>query len=319
MQLAYIGNFGPPHSTENHIKRALENNGHEVIPLQESPKLFTEEIGYGVDLVMWTHTHGLAPEETHPDQMRFIMRCREAGVPVISVHLDRWWGLDREHQVLLEPFFRTDMVFTADGAHREQFDNAGINHRWMPPGISAGEARLGSRQDRFASDIAFVGSWQGGYHSEHKHRAELVDWLRKVYGNRVAFWPKQGQPAVRGQDLIDLYASTKVVVGDSCLINSACCYFSDRIPETIGRGGFLLHPRVHGVTDGGLYTEGEHLDCWNMGDWDELKFKIDYWLDNDTERQSIAIEGHEHVLAHHAYEVRMAEVLTECGHLGMLP
>ena len=34
--IAYIGNFEPFWSTENHVKLSLEELGHKVIPLQEN-------------------------------------------------------------------------------------------------------------------------------------------------------------------------------------------------------------------------------------------------------------------------------------------
>jgi hypothetical protein len=271
--------------------------------------------------VLWTHTHGYGPPKTHGRQAKFCESLRRRGVPVVGYHLDRWWGLQREYQVVEEPFFNdTTLVVTADGGHDEDWSKLGIDHVWFPPGVSARECEtLGTPRDEYRSELAFVGSWQGGYHAEWQHRQQLVEWLQDTYGNRCAFWPRRGEHAVRGQDLRDLYASVQVLVGDSCLAGSAHSYCSDRIPETLGRGGFLVHPRVAGITDGTHYTEGTHLACWQLGDWGELQATIDHYLANESERYLVATRGRAHVLEAHTYEVRMQQLVDELAARGLVP
>lgn len=310
-----MGNFGPEHSTENHIARAFTNNGHDLSKIQEGDATRLAELTRDVksyDLVAWTRTRDLSNKVGHAAQMRLIYACRRAGVKIIGLHLDLWWNIGREDEILTEPFFRVDALFSADGGHQDRFEWAGVNHIWFPPAISEGEAVRGNIRNEYVSDIAFVGSHQG-YHEEHKHRFALVNWLRDTYGSRVKFWPQPGKHAVRGKDLQDLYASAKVLVGDSCLVPNVdgspmTHYISDRVPETVGRGGFLLHPRVEGVIPG-LYTPGKHLGTWTLWEWGALKDEIDFYLDNDDVRSCIAEEGQAHVLENHTYEVRVRQVL----------
>jgi hypothetical protein len=312
VRVAYIGNLGEgsaPHSTENHVARALEANGHEVLRLHEQRFDWNASQIPDVSFVLWTHTHGFAPERTHARQERFLRDLRGRGCSTVAYHLDRWWDLRREPQ-LAEPFFACSLVCTADGGNSERFEHARIIHEWFPPGVSSTECAPGIPRPELASDVAFVGSWAGGYHAESKHRYQLVDWLRSTYGSRCRFWPAPGEHAVRGEALRDLYASAKVLVGDSCLVGTGKnrSYISDRIPETLGRGGFLVHPYVDGVTDGTLYEAGEHLVCWEAGDWGALRDEIDAALADDEERARIAKAGREHVLATATYEVRMREL-----------
>ncbi|MEX2253026.1 MAG: glycosyltransferase, partial [Thermoleophilaceae bacterium] len=136
------------------------------------------------------------------------------------------------------------------------------------------------------------------------------------------FWPKGREPIyecagvatnqIRGPLLADLYASIKVVVGDSCLLpGDHGRYWSDRIPETLGRGGFLLHPWVGGIDD--HFTDGEHLRLWPAGDWRELQRLIEHYLRNDDERRRIAEAGRLHVLENHTYTVRVRQLLERIG------
>lgn len=310
----------PPHSTENHVARAFRSQVGLVEEVQESDPTcwmkMAESLREGArpDFILWTRTNWDRSDQV--EQMKFLLAAQRANVPVIGYHLDIWWGLARQHEVYSEPFFTVDLLITADGGHDAQWADIGANHVWFPPAVSAPEAVEGFPLDRYRSTIAFVGSHDGGYHQEHQHRHELIGWLRTNFRNSCRFFPEPGQPGIRGQDLQDLYASVDVVVGDSAFAGSGLrSYVSDRVPETIGRGGFLLHPRVPGVTDGSawggaaLWTEGETIACWSAGDWDELGSKIDHYLSSREERREIAAAGRAHVLAHHTYEIRMQQLM----------
>lgn len=316
MRVAYVGNFEPEHSTENEMRRALEAEGHEVMRLQENTGETWSHLTRMTplhDVLLWTRTGwdwqacvGVPREDVLRWQATTLERMRTLGIPTVGYHLDRWWGLDREGQVRDEPFFHCDLVCTADGGHDELWEAEGVRHRWFPPAVSHLECIGGTRRPQFVSDIAFVGSWRPGYHKEWKHRPQLVRFLQTMYRRRVQFWPAKGKPAVRGEALRDLYVSTKVNVGDSCLVGGASRYWSDRIPETLGRGGFLLHPYVEGIEE--HFTDGKHLRLWPVGDFAELGRLIDYYLAHDDERRAIAEEGRRHVLEHHTYRVRMQQL-----------
>lgn len=316
MKILYVGNFSVGHSTESHVAQALEANGVEVDRQQENLVKWGRlaKRATTADLVLWTSTHDYAPRSSYPEQHRFLNACP---VPVVGFHLDIWWELAREHRLREAPFFKSTLLVTADGGHDARWAEAGINHRYMPPGVSEFECEPGTRRPELASPVAFVGSWQGGYHPEHQHREQLVRWLQR---NRLdcQMWPKPGQHAVRGDNLRDLYASVGILVGDSCFAGRIANYHSDRIPETLGRGGFLLHPAVEGVTDGTLYTDGEHLRTWRAGDWDALNYLIGYYVDRPHEARLIAAKGRQHVLEHHTYTVRMRQLLELLKAEGLL-
>lgn len=324
MRILQIGNFVPPHSTENHLKEAMEALGHQVATLQEDDAsrwgmvagLVKAGNGRLPEVVVWTRTKSLTERVPLETRLDLCTALKEAGIPLFGVHLDRWWGLARESDLTSgDPYF-TDLVsilFTADGGHDDKWAEIGVTHRWFQPAVSHVEAnRAGEFRQELCSPIAFVGSWQD-YHPEWGRRRELIEWLQRKYPDRLRLWPKLGQPGIRGQELCDLYESSCIVVGDSCLVprrdgTPIKRYISDRVPETIGRGGFLIHPRVEGVTDGTSYTEGEHLVCYDT--LDELDEKIRYYISHDDERLAIAVSGQRHVRENHTYLNRMKEVLS---------
>ena len=215
-----------------------------------------------------------------------------------------------EHQLDEEPFWRTDLVFTADGGNGAVFAAKGINHVWLPPAVFHHEALIhGSMQRKWRCDLAFMGSHPYPHPEWRPYRDEMIQSLRRRFGGRFRVWPR-GQ-AIRGQDLNDFYASVKVMVGDSCLVPNAdgpCTrYWSDRVPETIGRGGFLIHPWVEGFEDEG-FVDGETIVTYPLGDFAALRERVDYYLRHDDERRDIVTAGRQLVLERHTYLRRMVEV-----------
>ena len=316
-RVAYLGNFGATHSTENHVARAFTANGHTVYPLQEDKVESWEILRDWCRTGNWPGAHG---------QPTFVLRTRtwerpdfkahetmrmlaDSGVPTIGFHLDRWWGLPREQEVATQAFFKCGLVITADGGHAQNWVDAGVNHMWLPPGVSRAEClrtpMWRAEHDGLEDKVVFVGSWQG-YHPEWPWRMQLIAWLEFTYGDRFVAFPKPNQPAVRGQALADLYGTGAVFVGDSCLVGAPSNYWSDRIPETLGRGGMLVHPWVDGLE---THFGPEHLATFPIPDFDALKLTIDHYLNNAEDRIAMADAGQKHVLANHTYEVRVDQII----------
>jgi hypothetical protein len=325
MRILQIGNFEPEYSTENDLLHALLTLGHDVMKLQEQHQHLWEKairqirVGH-YDYVLWTTTEGLAKQVDTRVQRQLQFVARQHAVPVYGYHLDRWWGLKRWMRVLDEPFFRSDRVYTADGHHAEFWHYAGVEHECRYPAISGRWLGRGNVRPEYECDIAFVGNWRDYGHTEWAHRPQLVRWLQRNYPDRVKFIPFEGQLAIRGRELNDVYASAKVVVGDSCLVPGAdgkpmTRYTSDRVPETLGRGGLLIHPEVDGVTydKGGIaglssYVPGEHLLTWELGNWAMLQEMIEWALSHPDENEEIREAAVKHVADLHTYTKRMESI-----------
>lgn len=304
MRVAYVGNFDPPWSTETHIAKAWENLGHEVVRIPEQ-RTEWNDLDIDADLFLWTRTAGFDP----PDLDRQRRALERIGVPKVGVHLDRWWGLAREstERGPLDPdpspfFTHLDLLYTADGGDHPW----AVPHEWMPPAILSDECALGEPQGRFNYDVAFVGNLTHYGHAEWAtYRQQLWGHLRVWYRGRFNVFPGQGRPQIRGRELANLYASVKVLMGDSCLAGNPVRYWSDRIPETLGRGGFLIHPEVEGLKE--AYP---HLPTYPLGDFDALHNEIEKALSDPVYRQTTAEVNRDHVLAHHTYEERLTRLLT---------
>lgn len=320
-RVAYLGNFRPPYSTENDYRLAWKDAGHAIHPIQEGDQdellnLTIDVFDGQYDLVVWTRTKDLADQAGDTAQLVLLRACHQAQVPIIGVHLDIWIGLAREKQIETDPYFGVDLLLTADGGNQDRWEELGVNHEWLLPGISSQWLGVGEPRDEFRSDMAFVGSWQGGYHREAKHRHELVNWLQRTYGDRVAFWPKRGEHAIRGRDLADLYASTKVIIGDSLVLPGKSHYCSDRIPETLGRGGILLHPLVEGINRPG---DPFHTGVWEAGDWKALSREIGFITEmSDEARLEMRLAAVNEIASAHTYTHRVAEIIRIMKTKGLL-
>lgn len=165
----------------------------------------------------------------------------------------------------------------------------------------------------YDNEVIFVGAYH--YHHEYKYRPQLIDWLRATYGERFSLYGRDGLGQLRGDDLNRLYARTKVVVGDTlCKDFTHPEYYSDRLFETTGRGGFLIFPYIKGIED--CFELGKELITYEFGNFAQLKDLIDYYLEHDEEREEIRLAGHERTKRDHTYKNRaeqMLKILQEQG------
>lgn len=306
MNIVVLGNHEVSFCTERELDWTLEEKmGHRVFRLQEN-KVTADAVVQtcrerACKLLIWVHTHGW-DVQGNLDSM--LSQLRSSGIKTCSFHLDRFWGLNlldkREERIGTHAFWKTDVVFTADGGNDDRFKERGVNHIWMPPAVVERYCYFGTPSLQFNSPVAFTGA--EGYHPEYPFRPRLCQRLREKYGTNF-----RSYTGIREKALNDLYASVRVLVGDSCFAG-ADRYWSDRVPETIGRGGFLIYPRTPGLEIPGLVT-------YEAGNIDDLISKIDYWVDDDrnAERIQRRNEAHEFVKQHHTYTNRMATVLQVMG------
>lgn len=304
--LGFIGNFIPPFSTENDRKWSFEQLGHRVIPFQENQTTAQQLIDAapGLHMLVYSHTHD--PSYVIPNLKEVFHYYKLHGIPTISVHLDRWVGLQRVVDVGKEATWFTEYIFMADGSPEaaELYDNLGLNWFYLPGGVIARDCYIAEPDNRqFPHEIVFTGS--RGYHPEYPFRPQLIDFLKQTYGNRFGHYGNDGLRVVRMKDLNTLYSTAKIVVGDSCF-GGRPNYVSERYQEVRGRGGFLIHPHVDGLETHGVVH-------YNHPDLQDLKAKIDYYLLHNEEREALRQDGHNWVKGHETYTDRAVTILKTVG------
>lgn len=309
MRIAFVGNFTVPWTTENHHKTSLESLGHTVVPLQEHTTPMAQVLAEGLesDMLVWVRTDGVPFLETL-QPAHVLGALKDAGIPTVSYHLDLWIGLDRQVNLETDPYYRNiGHFFTADRQMADWFnENTDVRGHYLQAGVFGGGCYIAPPNEE-RHETLFVGS--DNYHSEWPYRPQLVNWMHRTYGAAFAHYGgTSSRGGVREHPLNQVYASSKVVIGDSCCIGFDYPeYWSDRVYETIGRGGFIIHPYIKGMEE--HFEDGKHLVFYRFGDFAELKDKIDYYLSHDVEREEIRLAGHNHVKHNHTYEHRWDSAL----------
>lgn len=312
MKITFLGNFHVDFTTETHHKRTLESMGHTVIALQEgeTPSHVVLDWALNSDLFVWVHTHGWeTPGTLH--MFDVLDNLKNNNVPTMTYHLDLWFGLQRQKDLEQDPFYKhIGHFFTVDRLMADWFnDNTEVKGHYLRAGVFEDECYKVEPSQQPMNDVIFVGS--KGYHPEWTWRPQLLNWLQETYGERFQHFGGDGLGVVRGHELNQLYANTKVVVGDSLVLGfDYPDYWSDRVYETMGRGGFLLMPQIKGLET--EFTPDE-LATFKFGDFEDLKKKIDFYIRNDGYREAMRKNGFLKVKNHYTYTDRWKAIFKELG------
>ena len=313
-KIVFLGNFEVSYSSENHHVKSLESLGHTVVKLQEKKAKSHVILDQALnsDLFIWVHTHGW--ETSGRITMDNVLtQLKQAGVETITYHLDLWFGLDRQKDLENDNFYKTiGHFFTVDKLMADWFnENTEVKGHFVPAGVYDKECYIHKDydSDNFKYDVIFVGSKR--YHHEHKYRSDLIDFLRKTYGNRFLHVGGDGDTGtVRGDELNKIYAQSKVAVGDSLNINFNYPYYtSDRLFESTGRGGFTIYPCIKGLED--YFVDEKEIVFYEHGNLEDLRTKIDHYLSANLEREQIRVNGHERTKKDHTYIHRWEAIMSE--------
>jgi hypothetical protein len=308
-KITFLGNFRVDYTTETHHTKTLESMGHEVVRLQESEATSEEVFNNAIssDLFVWVHTHGWnTPGRLTMQDM--LIELKKHKVPSMTYHLDLWLGLSRQRDLRRKPvYLYIDHFFTVDKKMAEWFNRqTSVKGHYIPAGVYDKECTYTPAPPK--EEVIFVGSKT--YHPEWPYRPKLINFLSQTYGARFNLYGREGLGIMRGQDLNNLYASTKVVVGDTlCPEFKYTDYWSDRIYETLGRGGFLIHPYIQGLEK--EFEDKKHIVFYEYNNLKQLQELINYYLENDEEREKIRRSGHELVKNNYTYKNRWEAILKE--------
>ena len=289
MKIAFIGKFQKLHD-EEYIARSFEMLGHEVLRLSESFNLehITEQIiNYRPKFVLYTKLNNGG------NIKQFMEKMRAYNIKTVCWVFDLYWGYPREFR-LKSPQFKADYMFSTDGGNQEKFESIGINHFCVRQGIYKDECFISEGEPTI--DVAFVGSENPLYEERTKKVQEVFSWFpnAKWFGRR-------NTDEVRGTKLNDLYATVKIVIGDSVYSPN---YWSNRVVETLGRGGFLIHQEVPGLKE-----EYPYLVTYKKGDTEDLRKKIEFYLKNNKKREELRKKNFEWVRDNYTMDKKCAELL----------
>lgn len=310
MKIVLVGNFRVDYTSETHHAKTLESMGHTVYRLQEgvasAEQIYEQSVSS--DMLVFIHTHGW---KTHGNMTlsEIFNKLREKDIPTVTYHLDLWFGLERQKDLEEDDFYKSiEYFFTVDKLMADWFNkNTKVKGIYLQAAVFDQEAYMASRRDLYYP-VIFVGA--STYHKEWPYRTKLINHLASTFRGFRHVGPGGQIGVVRGSKLNLVYAESKVVVGDSLCINFDYPYYwSDRVYETIGRGGFIIHPYIKGMEE--HFEDKKHLVFYEFNNFEDLDSKIDYYLENATEREQIRKQGFEHVKENHTYKNRWQTIINE--------
>ena len=285
-RIVFVGKFKHLHD-EEYIARSFEAIGCEVFRVEES--IDFRDINNFVksrraDILLYTKW------DIHPETLKF---CKIVGIKTVSWIFDLYFDYTREYQVRNKTFFKSEYVFTTDNGHDERWAERGINHRCVRQGVYSEECKMLPPAPEI--DVAFVGSESPVY----PERNSMMINLSKHYNFR--WFGRRDTNEVRGEKLNILFSKCKIIVGDSYYSPN---YWSNRVVETLGRGGFLIHRDVPGIKE-------EYPDLVTYdGTLEDLMVKIDHYLANEKERLEIVKRNFELVKSKYTMEHKCQELLN---------
>lgn len=136
-------------------------------------------------------------------------------------------------------------------------------------------------------DVLFIGSIT-------PRRKAIIEHLRQKF--------KIGVARALGKDMSLLFNRAKIILN---IHAEAHLDTETRVFEALGCGGFLLSEKL---AEENPFKNGKHLV--EVSSVAEMENKIKYYLENDNERESIALCGYEEALQGHTYTHRALEVTS---------
>lgn len=268
----HIFSVGVEQTTARYFERAARAQGRDVIYWDKCPDLVAmrpEDFFFFVD-----------PAPDWPLGLERLA-CPTAAY-FIDVHQDLMSRLN------LSQFF--DTVFVAQKDYVPAFVNIGhSNAHWFPLGCDPEVHCL--PQDVRPFDVGFVGKL--GLPGTWRHDVLTTVLTHYRTNDFKVFYPPRAMAGVYGQSKIVFNAS----------INKD---LNMRFFEALASGALLVTDRIeNGLPD--LFREGEHYVGYSTVE--EAIEKIDYYLKNPVERETIALEGQRVALAHHTYLHRWEEII----------
>jgi len=245
------------------------------------------------------------PVEQRPDLV-VVRTCAEmanaprnlaaVGCPKVLLLADTHWQHNRRpiHTVIsyVQSESYDHVVLLYDRHHAHWLHEAGVGSVHYLPGFEARPTVPEFMEER-SQQVVFTGADRAG---SNPRRQRLLRMVRER-GFPVRMIPEMRihSTAHFGDSLVTCHTSLNGELGIDVI-------------EALGAGAFLLTDRLSSQSGlGELFTDGEHLVCYDSPD--DLSVKVGYYLAHPEEALAIARRGHEYCRRHYSAERRAAELL----------
>ena len=240
-----------------------------------------------------------------------IAHIKNMGIPV------GLWTTDVpvDFQNIIESAVFYDHLFCAGTEASDIFRHKGFtNVTWVPFGCDPNYHKRVplsvSDQKEYVKEVVFVGSY---YPNRAKILESISDYNLGVWG---PYWHKlsAGSPLNTKAVNIKMNYDQWVKIFSACKINIVIHYQDSHVPchqaspklfEAMACGSFVLSDKQKDAE--ALFQDKKHLVFFNNEQ--DLRSKIQYYLERPEERQRIADAGCMEVTTHHTYQHRLKYIL----------
>lgn len=290
MKIMYFGKFQTSYSTEKYVTKSLKQIGHDVLTV---PIFKYSKYEVLIQMIEQNKPDVLLFTKTELPCFYYLIRwAKSEGIKTVTWNWDVYRTLRNTIPV---HFCVSDHYIHTDGSNQAYWKHRcdGKVHV-LRQGIFLPEAIMIDNPDERKIPLAFYGSIDS-----YQKRFELIIKLSQVFELHV-------KNQVRNHRLNMEFSNTKLILGDSYPLPN---YWSNRVYETLGRGGLLLHPKTEGLDK--EFIPGEHFIEYERNNLPELIELIKYWLDpkRKEERDRIRKAGYEYCVQNHTYNHRVSELI----------
>lgn len=152
-------------------------------------------------------------------------------------------------------------------------------------------------------DIVFLGQNYVGTNLNFplaEERQRMIQFLKAEYGDLFqAYGMGQENQMLNPMEAVNAYNNCKIAIGHNNFLRVG--YSSDRLYNAMGCGAFFISSYFPDIET--LFDKEKNLEWYQ--NLDELKNLIDYYLDDDTEREAIAKQGYRVVSENHTWKNRI--------------
>jgi hypothetical protein len=291
VNILHIGKHGPhDNADEDAITFALKQLGHNVSCIDEgqAKNLATSHLDFAL-FHKWADFEGIEALECNKVFWYFDLVEREDTDP-------KWQRRAAVRINWMEKVIPlVDLGFCTDGDWVKK-DTSG-KLIWLCQGCD--ERVMGFGEPTFDQiDILFTGDPVNGI-----KRLDHITQLQVHYGERFKVIGRQGEQRYHGRELANLYASAKVVIAPDSPASDL--YWSNRVFNTLGLGGFLIHPYCDRLTE--MYEPGDELIYYTCRKG--LIELINYYLKRPEQRERLRFNGIAKTAKAHTYRHRCEQLI----------
>jgi spore maturation protein CgeB len=333
MKILLVSNLNPRYENTNTCRlKAIEEAGHEAIFFEDRNFILPGRIRQRVPFLQDWDLRRLnrrmieVAEKVKPDICLAVggyritgdtlIRMKRMGVKTVLRTTDAPRS-EFHHVIETAPLY--DHIFCAGTEAMDVLAEAGIRDSlWLPfacdPDVHRPVDLTDEDRRNYGRDLIFVGAF-------YPNRWEILRTLVGIYD--IGIWGPGWQQVVdhrnrhcihagplRHSEWVKMYNAAKIIIIIHYQDGATPCFqASPKVFEALACRSFVMVDSQKDVFK--LFSSGKELV--RFSDVQDLKARIDHFLNRDEERRMIAAAGYEEVLHKHTYRHRLQEILDHIG------